>query len=337
VSLIQVESNLLGVESNDGLNVGSGGWSNIIAKFIKAKEYCDRPFETLGRGGKKTTVYTDSEWIGESKNGAVQRKVRINWGDSCGEKLKPESLDIVLTDPPYFGNVQYAELMDFCYVWLRKLVGESDLAFQLPSTRSVSELTGNNTENRGLAHFTEGLSKVFCSMASALKRNAPLAFTYHHNAMVAYHAVGVALLDSRLPCTATLPCPAEMGGSIHINGTGSSIIDTVFVCRKGAKLPDVPPDLAAAVLRATKNDVSALAKAGYRATRGDTACIVNGHVTRLAAVKLYATWDVALPTENRLQRFGAAVAAIASAEKLKRVVDEASGACHVKEKTLFEL
>lgn len=31
--------------------------------------------------------------------------------------------DGIFTDPPYFGNVQYAELMDFCYVWLRKLAG----------------------------------------------------------------------------------------------------------------------------------------------------------------------------------------------------------------------
>ena len=41
----------------------------------------------------------------------------------------------------------------------------------------------------------------------------------------------VALLDAGLVCTTTLPCPAEMGASIHINGTKSSVVDTIFVCR----------------------------------------------------------------------------------------------------------
>src|SRR5262245_57170396 len=36
--------------------------------------------------------------------------------------LKANSLDAVFTDPPYFDNVQYAELMDFCDVWLRRLL-----------------------------------------------------------------------------------------------------------------------------------------------------------------------------------------------------------------------
>lgn len=74
-------------------------------------------------------------------------------------------------------------------------------------------------------------------MAAALKPGAPLAFTYHHNKQEAYLAAGMAILDAGLTCTASLPCPAEMGGSIHISGTGSSIVDTVFVCRRDGVVP----------------------------------------------------------------------------------------------------
>ena len=84
---------------------------------------------------------------------------------------------------------------------------------------------------RGLEHFTEGLSAVFTRMAAALKQGSPLVFTYHHNTIEAYFPVAVAILDAGLKCSASIPCPAEMGASIHINGTGSSIVDTVFVCR----------------------------------------------------------------------------------------------------------
>lgn len=86
-------------------------------------------------------------------------------------------------------------------------------------------------------------------MARALKPGAPLAFTYHCNWIEAYYAVGVAILDAGLTCSAALPCPAEMGGSIHMHGTRSSIVDTVFVCRSSGMLPrrcllDTPERLA---------------------------------------------------------------------------------------------
>jgi hypothetical protein len=49
--------------------------------------------------------------------------------------------------------------MDFCYIWLRRLIGEN-LAFKTVSTRNQQELTGNDTMHRGLAHFTEGLAAI---------------------------------------------------------------------------------------------------------------------------------------------------------------------------------
>ena len=82
-----------------------------------------------------------------------------------------------MTDPPYFANVQYAELMDFCYVWLRRLLGKKEPAFRRKSTRNKDELTGNATMARDMTHFAQGLSAVVCRMADALKPGAPFAFT----------------------------------------------------------------------------------------------------------------------------------------------------------------
>src|SRR6202011_1213066 len=110
-------------------------------------------------------------------------------------------------------------------------MGEDFPGLEEVTTRHAEELTGNETAERDLAHFAEGLANVYTRMARALKPGAPLVFTYHHNRQEAYLAVGMAILDAGLTCSASLPCPAEMGGSIHIHGTGSSIIDTVFVCR----------------------------------------------------------------------------------------------------------
>ena len=226
--------------------------------------------------------------------------------------IKEASLDAVFTDPPYFGNVQYAELMDFCYVWLRRLVGGSSSVFANLSTRSADELTGNENMGRDINHFTEGLSKVFQRMAKALKPGHPLVFTYHHNDIKAYIPIAVAILDAGLTCSGSLPCPAEMGASIHISGTGSSIIDTVFVCRSTGVIPrQWLTDTPAGVARIVEADLAKLRSGNVMPTQGDIRCIAFGHLIRLAIWSLRKGWDKNIKIETRfsnverwLQEFG---------------------------------
>ncbi len=296
VGLIQCESNFLGIrDPNKQMCVGSGGWANITDKFCKAKAYCAAPFEIKHHGFRKEIVPIQGEWIGDHPNGGQnkgRRTVNIQCRDAAEVKLPKASLDAVFTDPPYFGNVQYAELMDFCYVWLRRLVGEKVEAFKRESTRNPQELTGNEDMGRGLEHFTQGLSSVYQRMAAALKPGSPLAFTYHHNDLNAYSPVAVAILDAGLTCSASLPCPAEMGASIHINGTSSSIIDTVFVCRSTGTVPKKwLPDSIQGVADLVAEDLARLREGGVKPTPGDARCVTYGHLIRLAVWHLRKEWD----------------------------------------------
>jgi len=307
VGVIQCESNFIGImESDRTMCIGSGGWANIIEKFKKAKSYCDLPFEVRYQGKKKKVIPIKGEWIGDRLNGddsETSRVVDITCQDAAASKLPDALLDAVFTDPPYFGNVQYAELMDFCYVWLRKVVGQNFPAFRENSTRTPYELTGNVDMGRGLDHFTKGISAVFQRMSKALKPGAPLAFTYHHNTIEAYYPVAVAILDAGLICSASLPCPGEMGASIHINGTGSSIIDTVLVCRTTGVMQrkwiaDSPHELAQIV----ENDLNHLRAANVKPTRGDIRCVTYGHLIRLAIWSLRLDWNKNEPTTSRIAK-----------------------------------
>src|SRR5262249_14475322 len=56
VGLVECESNLIGLVNGNGANVGSGGWTNIIEKYTRAKSYCDAPFEVRQDGRRKVTV-----------------------------------------------------------------------------------------------------------------------------------------------------------------------------------------------------------------------------------------------------------------------------------------
>ena len=302
VGLIQCESNLLGIVDGAGANVGSGGWTNVVAKFDKAKQFCNAPFEVTRNSSKNMRVPITGERIGETLNGR-RRAVVLDCGSAMTMDVQEDSLDAVFTDPPYFGNVQYAELMDFCHVWLRRLVDASAPGFDRATTRSPNELTGNDTQRRGLNQFAEGLAQAWSQMAKGLKPGAPLAFTYHHNQVSAYYAVGMAILDAGLVCSASLPCPAEMSGSIHIHGTKSSIVDTIFVCRSAGAIPrrwlcGTSRQLVALVA----NELADLEDAGCKPSLGDTRCILFGHLTRLTIWRLRATWNASATTENKMER-----------------------------------
>ena len=307
VGLVHVESSILGLASPGGASasIGSGGWANIVDKYAKAKRYCDEPFEIRVTGGRKEMVPIRGEWIGERRKGSRPRSIEIRCATSLDVELPEASLDAVLTDPPYYGMVQYGELMDFCYVWLRRLAATDAEGFGSPSARSPDELTGNVTSERDIEHFTEGLARVYGRMAVALKPGAPLAFTFHHNKVEAYASVAVAILDAGLICTASPPCPAEMGGSIHINGTGSSIVDTVFVCRhEGAAAVD-PCENREDLAQIVDRDLAALEQAGMRPpSAGDKRCVTYGHLARLAIRRLRPAWKDYLLTSEKLALVG---------------------------------
>ncbi len=306
VGLIQCESNFLGIlNHNRNICIGSGGWLNIIHKYVKAKSFCTKPFEIKRDGGRKSKVFIKGEWIGDSSSNQrlKKRSVSIVCADAADKELQDNSLDGVFTDPPYYGNVQYAELMDFCYVWLKQLLGKDVAAFQKKTTRDMAELTINENMGRDRFHFTEGLSSAFTKMAKALKPGAPLVFTYHHNKLSSYFPIAVAILDANLTCSASLPCPAEMGGSIYINGTGSSIIDTVFVCRFTGKMPGkwLAKD-AYGLAKIVNADIHHLLQGNVKASKGDIRCITYGHLIRHAIWELRHGWEKDLPVNVRINK-----------------------------------
>lgn len=297
VGLVQCENNLLGIP-----RVGAGAFRHFVEKYLRAKQYCEAPFETRRNGKRKEVVPIPGERIMAEivRHFPVEdeRQAQIAASPATEVALSPGSLDGVFTDPPYFANVQYAELIDFNYVWLRQGLREEFTEFAPPTTRSSEELTGNVTLGRGIEHFTEGLSAVFSHYAAALKPDAPFVFTYHHNDPASYVAVVVAILDAGLDCTVTLPAAAEMGASLHILGTNSSVLDSVFVCRRTKVARQASADIHGILTQ----DAALMVAAGVKVSPGDIQCLASGHVARVAINRLRDGWDKGASLPVRMKR-----------------------------------
>lgn len=98
--------------------------------------------------------------------------------------------DAVVTDPPYYDSVQYSELADFFYIWLKQSL-EADVPdiFADDTVVSENEAVGNRTRAKSLDDYERLLRKVFATAYSALKEDGPLVFTFYHRQPEAWGAV----------------------------------------------------------------------------------------------------------------------------------------------------
>jgi len=300
VPRVSCEAALLGTAGT-----GSGGFRHVLAKYVRAKRWCRDPYETVPADGRRlrrvpsaperVAAHTVDDPASLADSGrALLRRASMRSGD-----LPDGSVDLVLTDPPYFANVQYAELMDFCYAWLRRLAPDTAY-FDVTHTKTDADAVGS-VGSVGLTEFAERLSEAYTAGARALRPGGAFAFTYHHNDLDAYAPLVVACLDAGLVVTKVLACPSEMRASTHIHGRNAATTDAVFVLRK-PPLPaavsafngDVDPN------RFVGNRAQALRRAGLSVTAADRACLRHAALAARAMARLRDGWETEPPAVERV-------------------------------------
>jgi hypothetical protein len=87
-----------------------------------------------------------------------------------------------------------------------------------------------------------------------------------------------------------------MSASLHIAGTSSSVLDSVFVCRKRSGVQSNLAELATEL----KRDIDHMRAAGVTVSEGDRRCLIAGHIARLVINRLHAVWDRQSSLEARM-------------------------------------
>jgi adenine-specific DNA methylase len=218
-------------------------------RLKKALEFQRNPVERVlaedGTVAEKRSV--GGERIGGKPAGSVRELVDgdkthyLYCGDSAELPLGDVTVDAVVTDPPYYDSVQYAELADFFYVWLKQgLEPDFPEVFAPDSVVSEAEAVGNRTRDKSLDDYRRLLGSVFQTATSALDPDGPVVFTFHHKQADAWGAVLDAVTDAGLRVVATYPVRGENRLSVHINGQRAIQLDSAIVCRKHAGKTTTP-------------------------------------------------------------------------------------------------
>jgi putative DNA methylase len=221
-----------------GTSKSSGSFSTLFkSRLLRAIEYHAAPFEleierTSGSikgkrvfgGSPPFTGRVETKWPPAPKLGT--RAICLSCGSSAATGLAGASVDLVVTDPPFFDNVHYSELADFFFAWQQ--LGASPFVGKRLTTRHAEEVQDTSAEQ-----FAAKLCAVFAESHRVLRQDGLLVFTYHHSRMDGWTSLAEAVVGAGFSLVNCHPVKSEMSVAAPKAQAKEPIqIDVVLVCRK---------------------------------------------------------------------------------------------------------
>ncbi len=216
----------LAVESNLLSPVGRGTLPRRLEAAALALDWLIEAQNTLprvitcqtGRRGRKRT-----EW-----------DVMVTTGSSVRQELRDKSVSVVITDPPYFDDVQYGELARLFHTWLRVydpsvVVDESQEA--VPNA------------NRGVsaADYEQTIAACLAESRRTLKADGRLILTFHNRKLAAWRALAGAIGKAGFAVNSLAAVLAENHADHCKRNVNAMLHDLVIECVPAGKgAPAVP-------------------------------------------------------------------------------------------------
>ncbi len=266
-----IEANIWGTPKS------SGSFSNLFrSRLLRAVEYRQMPTEVNGTGSAKGRIcsppFTGQVEEGWPEGGSLtERAIYLSCGDSAATGLPSGSVDLVVTDPPFFDNVHYSELADFFHAW-RRLTPEARPG-DGQTTRCPSEVQDTDADQ-----FAAKLRNVFRECHRLLKDDGLLVFTYHHSRDDGWKALAEAVLGSGFFVVNTQPVKAEMSVATPKSQAKEPIqLDIVIVCRKQGMTEWRRPSVNQAI-ESARAKLRRLLSAGFELSRNDRKIVLLGQL-----------------------------------------------------------
>ena len=288
-----IEANIWGTAKS------SGSFFNLFQNRVKrAVAYRAKPKEIYPASGAKelepSSAFSgkvNTQW--PSKKISLSRKIYLSRGDSSNSQLPQKSIDLIVTDPPFFDNVHYSELADFFYSW-QQLVSRGFI-----NGNKTTRCPNKEAQDEDPVHFTKKLQAVFYECRQILKDNGLLIFTYHHSKKEGWRSVAKAILGGGFFVVNSHPVKSEMSVATPKSQAKNPIqLDSIIVCRKNTfkiKKQDLQQALTTA-----KEKINRLDKAGICLSENDKKIVKYGQL--LTALRSEKEIDLILPLlEEQIQ------------------------------------
>lgn len=155
------------------------------------------------------------------------------------------SVTAIVVDPPYEDNVQYSELADFFYVWLKRTQGHRRPEwFSTYLCDNSQEAVANHVrflnqhakvgdaKAAARVHYRDLMMEIFRECRRVLRDDGVLTVMFTHKKQEAWEALFSALIEAGFTITATWPVKTDSQHSLHIANKNAAESSVLLVARK---------------------------------------------------------------------------------------------------------
>ena len=182
-------------------------------------------------------------------------KLAVTRGSAASMTKQPSgSIHNITVDPPYYDNVQYAELADFFYVWLKRSVGHLFPEFftdeltnkddEAVANPARFESMGRKKKDLAEQDYEHKMAAAFREMHRVLHPHGVLTVMFTHKRVEAWDTLASALIGAGFTIKASWPVHTESEHSLHQAKKNAAASTILLVCRKrpsrGVGHPQMP-------------------------------------------------------------------------------------------------
>lgn len=167
----------------------------------------------------------------------LPRPARFRRASATALPYRDNTVDAVVTDPPYYSMIDYADVSDLFYVWLRRclfdilpdLFGEpgDELGLQDKSHEIIVKRSPVGTDHRTSDWYETQLSAAFTEIRRVLKPAGTLTVVFGHSDPAAWRRLLGALRDAGFVVTGAWPARTESANT----GVASIKVTMTIGCR----------------------------------------------------------------------------------------------------------
>lgn len=160
----------------------------------------------------------------------VPRPVTCIRASATDIPLSDGSVDAVVTDPPYYDNISYADLSDFFYIWLKRTLESiypDDLAAdQTPKRLEATAVPYRHEGDDRLArsHYEDSMAAALAEASRVLRPGGPIVVVYAHKTVAGWGTLVDAL--RRAACTVTEAWPLRTESDARLNARDTAALAT---------------------------------------------------------------------------------------------------------------
>ena len=158
-----------------------------------------------------------------------------------------DSVDLILTDPPYYDAIPYSDLMDFFYVWLRRSIPGLSAEVEAAFSDALGPKWDHGTDDgeliddasrfggdkeRSKQNYEDGMARSFRSCHAALRTDGRLVVVFANKHPDAWETLVAALIRSGFVVDGSWPIQTEMGTRTRAMASAALSSSVWIVCKK---------------------------------------------------------------------------------------------------------